>query len=148
MTGASPTFRMRRRAPGGSVRLRDDLFGENRDKPCEIDRVPVHQNASSNRRSLSSRLRYRASVIDAERHAFTISMAVGGSTIVAPSVSTLAPLCSRAYRASVTDGHIAARTPRILLAAMADPRPAPSITIPASASPRTTARLTRAATSG
>ena len=44
--------------------------------------------------------------------------------------------------------HIAARAPRILFAAMADPSPAPSMTMPASASRRTTARAIVAATSG
>ena len=44
--------------------------------------------------------------------------------------------------------HMAARIPRILFAAMAEPSPAPSITMPASASPRATARATPAAMSG
>ena len=44
--------------------------------------------------------------------------------------------------------HIAARTPRTLSAAIADPNPAPSITMPASAWPRATARATASAVSG
>ena len=55
---------------------------------------------------------------------------------VAPSVSTLAPLCSREYRAIVSVVAMTARMPSILLAAIAEPMPAPSMTMPASASPR------------
>ena len=43
---------------------------------------------------------------------------------------------------------LAARTPRTLFAAIADPIPAPSNTIPASASRRATANATAPATSG
>ena len=57
---------------------------------------------------------------------------------------TLAPLCSREYRAIVSVGHIAARMPRTLFAAIADPMPAPSIAIPASASSRATLVATAA----
>ena len=53
-----------------------------------------------------------------------------------PSVNTFAPLCSREYLAIVSVEHIAARMPRTLLAAIAEPIPAPSIAIPASDSPR------------
>ena len=72
----------------------------------------------------------------------TIARASSAVTSDAPSVSTLAPLCSREYRAIVSVVAIAALIPRTLLAAIADPMPAPSITMPASASPRETARPT------
>ena len=78
----------------------------------------------------------------------TIVTASAGVTSVEPSASTLAPVCSRAYRASVGLMHMAARTPGTLLAAIVDPMPAPSITTPASASRRATWSATAAAVSG
>ena len=52
------------------------------------------------------------------------------STNFAPRVSTLASLCSRALRAAASSTHRAARTPGTLLAAMAEPIPAPSTRMP------------------
>ncbi len=67
---------------------------------------------------------------------------------VAPRAITFAPLCSREYRAIVSSVQFTARMPRTLLAAIAEPMPAPSIAMPPSASLRATARATAAATSG
>ena len=91
---------------------------------------------------------YRGSRIDVVSHVTTIARASSGLTSVAPSVSTFAPLCSREYRAIVSVVAITARMPLTLFAAMADPMPAPSMTIPASASFRATTSATPAATSG
>ena len=91
---------------------------------------------------------YRGSRIGVLSQVETIARASSGVSSVAPSVRTFAPLCSREYRAMVSVVAITARTPSILLAAIADPIPAPSMTMPASASPRATVRATDAATSG
>ena len=65
--------------------------------------------------------------------------------IRAPRLSTLASLCSRASRAVSVLQAIAARTPRILLAAIASPLPDPPITMPrlsGSAATELAARMT------
>ena len=56
----------------------------------------------------------------------------------APSVSTLASLCSRVSRTSSSIGAGAARTPATLLAAIAMPIPVEQTSIPRSASPAAT----------
>ena len=58
-----------------------------------------------------------------------------GVDVPAPSVRTFASLCSRAFLASASVLQVAARTPGTLLAAIAEPIPAPSTTIPKFASP-------------
>ena len=95
----------------------------------------------------ASAMQVRASRMGVPIQVSTMAIASSGCRIVAPNASTFAPLCSREYRARVGVVHIEARTPRILLAAIADPRPAPSMTMPASASPLATALPTRAALS-
>ena len=92
----------------------------------------------SRSRIFASLLMYRGSRIDVSRKASTMVVAASIVTRVEPRARTLAPLCWRAYRASVWLMHMAARIPLTLFAAIVDPMPEPSMTIPASASPRAT----------
>src|SRR6188508_2435378 len=115
---APAPHRCRRR--GGRELLDDDL-----DEAVNIERGHQRCGRRSSSRTLSRRRRYRASRIGVARKVSTISSASGVATSVEPSAITLAPLCSRAYLASVRSVQLAARTPWSLLAAIVDPRPAP-----------------------
>src|SRR5688500_15648881 len=134
----------RRRRPGGRGQLLDDDL----DEPLQLGRLHQGHAARSRSRILASRRMYRASRIGVSMKASTIASASSRATSVDPSERTLAPLCCRAYRASSTFRHIAARAPGTLLAAIVEPSPAPSITIAASASPRATCRAAAEAVSG
>ena len=65
-----------------------------------------------------------------------------------PIVSTLALLCSFAFRAEDRSQQSDARTPGTLFAAIDDPMPAPSITTPQHANPWLTISATFSAMSG
>ena len=69
------------------------------------------------------------------RNVSTISCARGRVQKRAPSVSTFASLCSRAFCAAAASTHSAARTPGTLFAAIAEPMPAPSTRMPSARLP-------------
>src|SRR5262245_2236935 len=79
---------------------------------------------------LRTRRKCLSSVQRTVRKVVTISGTAPGATNFAPSVSTLASLCSRAFLADATSLQSAARTPGTLLAAIAEPMPAASTRIP------------------
>src|SRR5450432_657638 len=81
-------------------------------------------------------------------HLSTIATACSGLRILAPSVNTLALLCSRLIWASYSVLTLAARTPATLLAAMAMPIPLPHTRIPRSARASWTSWATARAKSG
>ncbi len=86
-------------------------------------------------RIIATLFRCRSAVHGVDRKTSTIRFAVSASTCPAPRARRLASLCSRAFFASASVLHVAARTPGTLFAAIAEPIPAPSTTIPKSASP-------------
>src|SRR5262249_12459469 len=132
--------------PGIGIHLGRELVDDDVDEAFQLG--TFHRVRCSRSRIFASRRIYRGSCIDAPSQAATILVASSALTRVAPSVKMFAPLCSRAYLAMVSDTAAAARMPSILFAAIADPMPAPSMTIPASTSWWTTASATEAATSG
>src|SRR5438093_868973 len=102
-----------------------------------VDEVAVRhlQYVSSMALIFFTRRACLSSVQFEERNVSTISRIRVPSTNFAPRVRTLASLCSRALRAAEASTQSAARTPGTLLAAMAEPMPAPSTRMPIRASP-------------
>jgi len=84
----------------------------------------------------------------AARNVRASSIADGRSTTLVPRQRTLASSSSRAWRAVKRSWQRAARTPRILLAAIETPAPLPQMRMPASAPPSRTATPTARAASG
>jgi hypothetical protein len=92
---------IRRKAMAGASSRRDDsrcdeLLEDDLDDPANIRQANRFYLVRSRFLILASRRIYRASRIGVDSHVSTMPTASSRVSSVAPSVSTLAPLCSRA----------------------------------------------------
>ena len=97
---------------------------------------------------IATRRLCRSAVHSVDRKTSTIWSARSSARYPAPSVRTFASLCSRAFFAVARSNAMPARTPATLFAAMAEPMPAPSTTMPRPARPEATASAAARAKTG
>src|SRR4051794_16486983 len=119
-----------RQAPPHSLRCRHDSF------------LRVSSAMHSAGSSFATRRACRPPANSVSKNILTSSNPRSPSRYRAPSVSTLASLCSRVRRTSSSDCAGAARTPATLLAAIAIPMPVEHTRIPRSDRPAPTSRAT------